>query len=364
MNPYNYHEPVRDISGFYGRKNIVSKIYARIGASRPQSVSIVGDYKIGKTSLFNYLVQPETQKQFLDNPENYIYISLSVQGSQTESLQNFVTALCETLSKKIGTAFSFSSITESYSWLKHIVEALTQKGDKLILFMDDFNLITQSNDFPLDFFSFLRSLANSFNVAYVTSSYQDLQKLCASKDVEESPFFNIFTNMTLRAFTPEVANALISQKGLSNKIDTEAQRDLIIKCAGTFPYTVQLAGNIIINLPEPVQFSEFERKFKEAFHKKSADYFYTLWNTLEDDYKILLELIVSGRKIPEQQQYMLKELIRKDYILENSGRYHLFSPVFKAVVAKDQSINSPSILASFLKKIYNFFRPKKNGPRQ
>jgi len=44
----------------------------------------------------------------------------------------------------------------------------------------------------------MRSMANTYNVAYVTTSSETLQKLCVLKDVEESPFFNIFTNIALK----------------------------------------------------------------------------------------------------------------------------------------------------------------------
>ena len=40
---------------FFGRAQEVKRIYARLNASPPGSISIVGDRKIGKSSLLNYI---------------------------------------------------------------------------------------------------------------------------------------------------------------------------------------------------------------------------------------------------------------------------------------------------------------------
>ena len=227
---------------------------------------------------------------------------------------------------------------------------------EFILFLDDFNLVTQNSDFPLEFFSFLRSLANNFNVAYVTSSYQDLQKLCVSKDIEESPFFNIFTNITLRAFDPEVVKKLVSQKSTNSKITFDDQMMLIQEYSGTFPYLVQLAGDIIAKMQEMSSNPISKEKFKKLLFDQSENYFFTLWDNLKEDYKILLAMIVSGRKITESQQYMIKELIRKNYITEEGRRLVLFSPLFTEFVTRERKIKTSSINTTLFNKIFNFFR--------
>ena len=190
-NTVEYQEPVTNTKNFIGRDSLTAKIYSRIGAGRPQSVSIVGDLKIGKTSLINYLTASETQKKYLDKQASYIFISFSISENKIETLEQFVKILSRQLSEKSN--FPFDDSISYYDWFKKVAETISQESKKLIIFLDDFNIITQNKNFPLEFFSFLRSMANNYNVAYVTTSYHDLQKLCVSKDVEESPFFNIFT---------------------------------------------------------------------------------------------------------------------------------------------------------------------------
>ena len=62
-NPYLNRVMIREVSDFYGRRREVAKIFARIGAARPQSVAIVGERRIGKSSLLNYLCHPEIRRQ-------------------------------------------------------------------------------------------------------------------------------------------------------------------------------------------------------------------------------------------------------------------------------------------------------------
>jgi len=355
VSPFNYQQPISDVNEFYGRKNIVSKIYARIGASRPQSVSIVGDYKIGKTSLLSYLIQEEIQKQYLNNIENYVFIFISIKNYKTKSLQDFVQALCSAVSEKMEGDFTAVSIKESYAWYKQTIEALTKKGLKFVLFLDDFNLVTQNSDFPLEFFSFLRSLANNFNVAYVTTSYQDLQKLCVSKEVEESPFFNIFTNITLRAFEPAVVNEFITKNNLSTIGKLDSPISVVQEYTGGFPFLVQMAGEILRNLKENHPDADLKQSFKKQFYEKSKPFFLILWGNLDDEDKTLLVRAVSKKKISESQQYMIKILLRKSYLMSSGKYFKLFSPAFNKFLLQEKQLTHSSFTSELFNKIMLFF---------
>jgi len=188
---YNFKSPIKDPKFFLGRRSLVSKIYARIGAGRPQSVSIVGDLKIGKSSLLSYLAHETIKREILTKPDDYIFLFIPCRTDNQLTLGTF-TGTIYRMTRKYTEKSSEKSIQLEYNYFKHLVENLHKQNKKIILFLDDFNLITLNPAFPLEFFSFLRSLANNYNLAYITTSYEDLQKLCISKDIEESPFFNIF----------------------------------------------------------------------------------------------------------------------------------------------------------------------------
>ena len=64
MNPFIKNTPIKNPSQFYGREDEIRYIKDRILANNPQSVSIIGAKKSGKTSLLNYLHNKDTQKHF------------------------------------------------------------------------------------------------------------------------------------------------------------------------------------------------------------------------------------------------------------------------------------------------------------
>ena len=347
-----YQKPVTDINNFIGRDALTAKIYSRIGASRPQSVSIVGDFKIGKTSLINYLTAPETQKQYLGNPSDYIFISFSISENNITSLEQFVKILSSQISEKAN--FPFDTSISYYDWFKKAAETLTTQNKKIIILLDDFNIVTQNENFPLEFFSFLRSMANNYNVAYVTTSYHDLQKLCVSKDVEESPFFNIFTNMTLRAITEEKVQDLI-KKQLPD-ISKESS-DILVKYAGRFPYQLKVACNTF-KLASDNSDVNFENTFSNSFYDDIKDYFNTLFSRFDVEYQKILKQFVATGKVPDQLHFLFNDLERKDYAFQNGKKAELYSPTFERFIAEkfNLKLRTQKSNSSTFKKILSWFK--------
>ena len=62
-NPYLNRMMIRDVKDFYGRKRAVARVYSRISTTHPQSVSIVGPRRIGKSSLLNFVHQEENREK-------------------------------------------------------------------------------------------------------------------------------------------------------------------------------------------------------------------------------------------------------------------------------------------------------------
>ena len=333
---FNYTTPVAKYDDFIGRRALVSKIYSRIGASRPQSVSIVGDIKIGKSSLLWFLAQEKTKLSFLKNPDEYLYLTLPCRTGKEINLNNFTTRLFELSKPYSDISEEPGEIKQRYNYFKHLVEHLHQQGKKIILFLDDFNLITQNVAFPLEFFSFLRSLANNYNLAYVTSSYEDLQKLCVSKDIEESPFFNIFTNMSLRGFTLEDLSPLYDHSGNIKKEDF----DRILSMTGPSPYPLLMASQFWLELNsmnEDTHAVRFEN-LKKRLQTDLYDYHLTLWKYLDDTQKEILESVVAGVYIQPAQEYLLRDLEKKDYITQNNNNSKISSSLFRNFITRNSNI--------------------------
>ena len=333
-NPYNYNSPVLNREDFFGRSTIISKIYSRIGANRPQSISLVGDAKIGKSSLLWYLAQPETKEHYLNNPESYIYFYIPVVDKGDLNFENFSEFFWNIILSDIDKYVQLEDKTPSYDLFKKIVERLTQNQKKIILFFDDFHLTTQNESFPLEFFSFLRSLANNYNMAYVTTSYLDLQQLCVSKEVEESPFFNIFTNLSLKPLEELEAFQLIEEPAQRLGVKLSEEKDRIYNAANTFPYPLQLACSLLFDFRHNhKQISDdIYQEFESSFYDKSQNYFENIWSKFNEEQKFVLKEILSSSKIKNTHQFVVNDLVRRNYLYLENGKAQFVLPHFQRFI--------------------------------
>ncbi len=88
-------EPAR----FYGHRSDIQRIITRIGADRPQSISIIGEKSMGKSSLLNTLTHPDTRAKYLSKPDAFLFghISLREQNNSTpgQFIESFTAAVRE-----------------------------------------------------------------------------------------------------------------------------------------------------------------------------------------------------------------------------------------------------------------------------
>jgi serine/threonine-protein kinase len=101
-NPYLNRVAIKDPTQFFGRAREVSKIFSRIGASRPQSISVVGERRIGKSSLLNYINHPDVRGRFLDRSESYAFAFIDLQQKRRLTLTEFFKELFALLAKETG----------------------------------------------------------------------------------------------------------------------------------------------------------------------------------------------------------------------------------------------------------------------
>jgi len=193
VNPYLNRVMLKSPDQFFGRRRELRQILSRIGTSRPQCVSIVGERRIGKSSLINALTWPETHQDYL--PENIrpLLITIDIQKFPKINPEGFFQIVLDEISNADpeGRGISESS---SYNDFADAVKATASESRPLVILLDEFDTVTSNPSFGTEFYSFMRSIANNHPVAYVTSSQQELQKICHSSKVADSPFFNIFSN--------------------------------------------------------------------------------------------------------------------------------------------------------------------------
>lgn len=347
-NPYLNRVAIRDAHQFFGRKRELGKIFSRVGAARPQSVSVVGPRRIGKSSLLRYIDDPKIRKLFLESPDQYVFFYMDLQQRRDigppEFFKGFFSLLRREIpdSRVLGRAAGqdFESIRDALEWVH-------SRGYKVVVLFDEFDAITANERFTLDFYSFLRSLANNFNVAYVTSSNRDLQELCHADKIADSPFFNIFTNVYLRTFTEREALDLITQPSAEAGYPLAPHAGQIFEMAGRFPFYLQIACSVLFD-----QLQEYNEvkvaEAHEAFLEEARVHFQYSWDHFSRDEQLVLELVAGGQPVGIEESHVFQELKKGGYIEEADGKPRLFSILFASSIprlrragAGDQAIALP-----------------------
>ncbi len=338
-NPYVHTRPIEGNNEFYNRTSEIMRISSRVAADRPQSVSIVGEPGIGKTSLLNWLCDPTSQAEYLDEPDSYVMLLLSLEKNSPENPEAFFGLVQTALD-----AADRGSMKPNYDGFNDLVKRLMQEKKKLVLFCDDFGAVTQHQDFPLDFFSFMRSLANSHDVGYVTTSSGPLQKLCHTQDIEESPFFNIFTTVNLEAFKAEEARRLVEEPARAAGRPFEQETEWVLDLGGNLPYLLQATASIAFDVR--INGSIEQEDLRDAAAREVKGYLEALWEDAftEAEQEVLRRL--SGGKPVERRLEFAAEALERSGHLRRAGSDYEIAAGLLARFVKDHSSGG------FLKRLF------------
>ncbi len=326
---------------FFGRGRELSRILSRIGADRPQSVSVVGDRRIGKSSLLNALTWQETHRRHLGDQLSAIIVLLDFQRFHKMDLKDFFLLMEREIRHSLPELPSLVGLS-GYEVYQGILECLRETGQRLLLFFDEFDAITSNPAFDLDFYSFMRSAANNYPVGYVTSSKVELQKICYSSDVADSPFFNIFSNLYLRPFEKGEALALIQIPSEKAGVPLRDFSDEILELAGLFPLYLQIACSVYFEWLQELNGKEPDREeLKERFLEEAAPHYHYFWEHLDAESKHVVRELLNGVQPGPEFSYVCRRLEKDGYLVREGIKCRLFSEVFAEYIRMLES--TPSV---------------------
>jgi AAA+ ATPase superfamily predicted ATPase len=302
-NPYNFECPLQGKAGFYGRTSELTRIASRIAAERPQSVSVVGPPQTGKSSLVNYLFDPEAQADYLDDPSRYILLRLRLRFETPTTPTAFF--------ERVRQALEFTDIeamSPDYDGFSEVVRKMMSEGRRMIVILDDFGEVTRNAGFTLDFFSFLRSIANSHDVAYLTTSSRPLNTLCHT-NIEESPFFNIFTTVSLEPFSEAEARSLVTDPAVSAGAPFTDEVEPILELAGRQPYLLQATSSLAFEARAAGKRLDVEELAVRAY-QISRSYLERVWEELSEAQRLVLASVSDRKTVERRHQYAVESLRR------------------------------------------------------
>jgi tRNA A-37 threonylcarbamoyl transferase component Bud32 len=338
-NPYLNRVAIQDPKQFFGRTREVSKIFSRIGASRPQSISLVGERRIGKSSLLHFINRAEVRARFLDQGDSYAFAFIDLQQKRRLTLTEFFKELFALLAKETGDK-SLTKLKPSFDSLRAALEDFRRDSRKLIVLFDEFDAITTNRAFDLEFYSFLRSIANNYDVAYVTSSARDLQELCHTQLIADSPFFNIFTNVFLRAFTRKESIELITRPSAEAGLPLEGYARRITEIAGRFPYFLQIACSAYFDHLLENEGKLDREEVEAAFLDEAKGQFRFIWDHLNDGSRRAIREFVENGSVEKEHEHIYEDLKRAGYFIHDDRGPRIFSTLFSSVISRPRIITT------------------------
>ena len=338
-NPYLNRVAIKDPAQFFGRSREVSKIFSRLTASRPQSISVVGDRRIGKSSLLNYVNHPQVRARYLDQTDAYVFAFIDLQQKRRITPPEFFKELFELLAKEMGDE-SLTAEAPTFDAVRALLERFRRRSRKLIVLMDEFDAITTNRAFDLEFYSFLRSIANNYDVAYVTSSARDLQELCHTQLIADSPFFNIFTNVFLRAFTRKEATELIARPSAEAGVPLEGYARRITEIAGYFPYFLQIACSAYFDYLEDNDGKLNREEVEATFLDEARGQFRFIWDHMSDSQRRCVREFAEHEQVGKEQAHAYEDLKRAGYFIEEERGPRLFSRLFETIISRPRVITT------------------------
>ncbi len=142
-----------------------------------------------------------------------------------------------------------------------------------VLCIDEFERISDRQEFSLDFYEGLRAMTTTLDLVLVIASKNPLH-LVVSKNARGSPFFNIFERLLLKPFTYTDAEQFIREKSKVAGFMPQ-ERDYLWKYGresedeqAWLPLRLQLTGKILSeDLDRARREPNYQRSFEERFQE-------------------------------------------------------------------------------------------------
>ena len=350
-NPFTYGNPISEPTRFFGRDHEIGQVFSRLRNVESESSSLVGERRIGKTSVLNYLANSDVRRAHGLDPDKFIFVYADLQmldrsTTPTRLSQQLLRQLarhCQDAEvRRVLEEIRALETIDTFA-LADLFDAIDDRGLHVVLLLDEFENVTENQNFGPDFFYGLRSLAIHHNLSLITSSRRELIELTHSEAIRSSPFFNIFANISIGLFTEGEARQLIAQSLTGTGVSfTDMEIDTAFRIAGYHPFFLQAACYFLFeayarNLSPDGRIAFLSKEYRE----EAAPHLDAYWRNSDDHEKIVLTAITllerqgkaNGRgfglgqlhALYARSDQMLAHLERRGLLVSQANGYSLFN---------------------------------------
>lgn len=324
---------------FFGRKQEIRNLYQCL--SEKKCCSVIGNRRIGKTSLLKHILLKSTLKcaeTELDidlNAERNLFVLFHTGGIQNEA--DFWRRLSKKLVKAAEPGLDLFSIqSPNDEDFKKLIMHLNDKRLTVILLFDEFDITHCKME--KSFFGNLKIMYDDFDIVYVTTTSRSMYEYNTKDPSFISPFFLIFRDMHLGLFLEEEAREMLEVLSERGGIPfDEADINYLLQLAGTHPFLLQMAAGELFHLyrvsPEihnsqkRALYAELKEKLKPQAFPKLQYYF----DKLKNNEKKLLINLAKGEDYQKNEE-ILSSLKNKALIKSFKEKDVPFSKLLKEYI--------------------------------
>ncbi|MBS1789703.1 MAG: ATP-binding protein [Acidobacteria bacterium] len=311
-----------------GRKGTWGTIMRRLDKPKPDHVSVIGPALIGKTILLNALTARLNQDKNLFDACIY----WDVRRSRIESDADFYQGLVEQAVPAVATLDSglASDLRAdgggNYSVLKDVFEYLNEDGRKILLVMDELDLVLMASGVTRNLWDNLRSLAEKPGLRLMTGSRKPLRELCNSQDSRTSDFWNIFYPQPIRVEVfseDDWRDVLVPFAQRQIQFERGADTEIMNWTGGVPALAAALCEKLWEVSQDGVVISrEQVNQVADVYFASDETILPSLWKECDADEQGDLHEIAQGKILTLNQhvpQLRYQSLTRKGYVVEQKG---------------------------------------------
>jgi hypothetical protein len=324
-NPYTPRKPITNPYMFFGRKKTKDGILKDIYRKQMQSRCIIGERRIGKTSLL-YQIMNESGREYEDNSDSFSFIKTDMNFYPQSSPEDILKEWTRDIAKS---SEYEKSVDGGYLHFKRFIEEINESGYKIVILLDEFEATIKNPHLNRDFFEYLRALTQHYDIAFILFSRVPLQYFLRNEkysSIFSSPFFNTLNISYLTFLEEEDAKNLIIEPSARMGIDLTSHIDFVLKRAYYHPFLIQVMCEILVN--EKRGSDVHTDGVMKEFKIQTEEFFSYLWTHSEPDEKEGLRNLVQDRDIDKRTK---RKLERRSLLKEKEMK--IFCPSFEKFIS-------------------------------
>lgn len=311
-------DPVFPIRGsdhvpMIGRKALLDSIWGKLTKTSPDNLSIVGPRDIGKTVLLHALVERAKQA---DSPYSLvIYWQLGYAPPQSDDA--FIEKLCDQLYSAMGSdAHKFKDhraelqSDKSLPVLKEVMDLLQLEERPVLMIWDGFDKPLSQGHLSGQLFGNLRDLFYGKPHRVVTATRATQTELARSKQVEDSPFWNMFDVNPVRVGPFDDTDVEQALTRASLKMTPGGKKELGNWTCGHPILLLSLLNSLVMSGKTPLS-NEDVNDAATTIASELSDFLDKLWGECSSDVKNAFHMVVENDGIDkdrigkEETRYLL-----------------------------------------------------------